>query len=146
MPDSVSQNSKKRSYQEVVNEGIERTPDMPHLGESGHFCIELFCGSGNLTYAMKHFFPDSFGVDHKVSKQRVKTICLDFKLAEESATSRTVVSFRTMSVGPLGHSLRNSITCPFSSTQQAISRTPTFANRSLAGWHTYAIRRESSSG
>ena len=63
-----------------MNEGIERTPDMPHLGESGHFCIELFCGSGNLTYAMKHFFPDSFGIDHKVSKQRVKTICLDLSL------------------------------------------------------------------
>ena len=26
---------------------------------------------------MKHFFPDSFGVDHKVSKQRVKIVCLD---------------------------------------------------------------------
>ena len=26
---------------------------------------------------MKHFFPDSFGIDHKVSKQRVKIICLD---------------------------------------------------------------------
>ena len=26
---------------------------------------------------MKHFFPDSFGVDHKVAKQRVKVICLD---------------------------------------------------------------------
>ena len=85
-----------------MNEGIERTPDMPHLGESGHFCIELFCGSGNLTYAMKHFFPDSFGVDHKVSKQRVKTILFGFKLAEESATSGTVVPFRSMSVGPIG--------------------------------------------
>ena len=39
--------------------------------------MELFCGSGNLTFAMKHFFPDSFGVDHKVGKQRVKIICLD---------------------------------------------------------------------
>ena len=26
---------------------------------------------------MKHFFPDSFGVDHKVGKQHVKVICLD---------------------------------------------------------------------
>ena len=49
----------------------------PELGSSGYFCIELFCGSGNLTFAMKHFFPDSFGVDHKVAKQRVKVICLD---------------------------------------------------------------------
>ena len=29
---------------------------------------------------MKHFFPDSFGVDHKVGKQRVKTICLDLSV------------------------------------------------------------------
>ena len=49
----------------------------PQLGASGYFCMELFCGSGNLTYAMKHFFPDSFGVDHKVGKQHVKVICLD---------------------------------------------------------------------
>lgn len=46
----------------------------PEFGSSGYFCIELFCGSGNLTFAMKHFFPDSFGVDHKVAKQRVKVI------------------------------------------------------------------------
>ena len=49
----------------------------PQLGASGFFCLELFCGTGNLTYAMKHFFPDSFGVDHKVTKQRVKIVCLD---------------------------------------------------------------------
>ena len=49
----------------------------PQLGESGFFCLELFCGTGNLTYAMKHFFPDSFGIDHKVNKQKVKVVCLD---------------------------------------------------------------------
>ena len=49
----------------------------PQFGSGGYYCIELFCGSGNLTYAMKHFFPDSFGVDHKVGKQHVKVICLD---------------------------------------------------------------------
>ena len=26
---------------------------------------------------MKHFFPDSFGIDHKVNKQKVKLVCLD---------------------------------------------------------------------
>ena len=26
---------------------------------------------------MKHFFPDSFGVDHKVAKQKVRLVCLD---------------------------------------------------------------------
>ena len=26
---------------------------------------------------MKHLFPDRFGVDHKVTKQRVKIVCLD---------------------------------------------------------------------
>ena len=49
----------------------------PEFGAHGFFCVELFCGTGNLTYAMKHFFPDSFGVDHKVTKQRVKVVCLD---------------------------------------------------------------------
>ena len=53
------------------------TVDPPRLGEAGFYCIELCCGSGNLTFAMKHFFPDSFGVDHKVGKQRVKVVCLD---------------------------------------------------------------------
>ena len=61
----------------MANEGNNSSqPEVPHLGEAGYFCIELSCGSGNLTYAMKHFFPDSFGVDHKVGKQRVTTICL----------------------------------------------------------------------
>ena len=45
----------------MASEGTGKSPpEVPHLGESGYFCIELFCGSGNLTYAMKHFFPDSF--------------------------------------------------------------------------------------
>ena len=65
----------------MANAGTQKVqPEVPHLGEAGYFCIELFCGSGNLTYAMKHFFPDSFGVDHKVGKQRVKTICLDLSV------------------------------------------------------------------
>ena len=65
----------------MANEGNNSSqPEVPHLGEAGYFCIELFCGSGNLTYAMKHFFPDRFGVDHKVGKQRVKTICLDLSI------------------------------------------------------------------
>ena len=60
------------------NERAEKSTHVkPEFGSSGYFCIELFCGSGNLTFAMKHFFPDSFGVDHKVAKQRVKVICLD---------------------------------------------------------------------
>ena len=81
MAPSVSQNSKKRPIQDMVDEGATTAqPDVPRFGEAGYFCIELFCGSGNLTYAMKHFFPDSFGIDHKVSKQRVKTICLDLSL------------------------------------------------------------------
>ena len=57
----------------------------PQLGESGYFCMELFCGSGNLTYAMKHFVPDTFGVDHKVTKQRVKIICLDLSKEDHQA-------------------------------------------------------------
>ena len=49
----------------------------PEFGAHGFFCVELFCGKGNLTFAMKHFFPDSFGIDHKVTKQRIKVVCLD---------------------------------------------------------------------
>ena len=75
---SVSFNARKRLNQQMDNERAETTGTVkPELGSSGYFCIELFCGSGNLTFAMKHFFPDSFGVDHKVAKQRVKVICLD---------------------------------------------------------------------
>ena len=75
---SVSSSSTKRKAsvldsEQSGNAGAVR----PQLGASGYFCMELFCGSGNLTFAMKHFFPDSFGVDHKVGKQRVKIICLD---------------------------------------------------------------------
>ena len=60
----------------MASEGTEPIqPEVPRLGEADYFCIELFCGSGNLTYPMKHVFPDSFGIDHKVGKRRVNTIC-----------------------------------------------------------------------
>ena len=62
-------------------DGTER----PEFGAHGFFCVELFCGTGNLTYAMKHFFPDSFGVDHKVGKQRVKIVCLDLTRSDHQA-------------------------------------------------------------
>ena len=55
-----------------MHEGVR-----PQLGQPRYFCLELFCGSGNLTYAMKRFFSDSFGVDHKARKQKVKVVCLD---------------------------------------------------------------------
>jgi hypothetical protein len=62
----------------VDNEHVSNSDGVkPQLGASGFFCLELFCGTGNLTFAMKHFSPDSFGVDHKVGKQQVKVICLD---------------------------------------------------------------------
>ena len=57
----------------------------PQFGEAGFFCLELFCGTGNLTYAMKHFFPDSFGIDHKVNKQKVKLVCLDLSKEDHQA-------------------------------------------------------------
>ena len=49
----------------------------PHLEASCFLCLELFFGTGNLTYAMRHFSPDSFCVDHKVTKQLVEIVCLD---------------------------------------------------------------------
>ena len=45
--------------------------------DSNYFCVELFCGSAGLTYAMKHFFKDSFGVDHVVGKAKSKVVCLN---------------------------------------------------------------------
>ena len=54
----------------------------PQFGESGCFCVKLFGGTGNLTYAMKPVFSDSFGVDHKVKKQRTKVVCLDLTKAD----------------------------------------------------------------
>ena len=68
----------KRPFSQVDNERSDTKQTVrPELGAGGYYCIELFCGSGNVTFAMTHFFPDSFGVDHKVAKQRVKAICLD---------------------------------------------------------------------
>ena len=68
------------------NDHVTKDDDVkPEFGANGFFCVELFCGSGNLTYAMKHFFPDSFGVDHKVNKQRVKIVCLDLTKEDHQA-------------------------------------------------------------
>jgi len=39
-----------------VEHGSNDAGVKPQIGESGFFCLELFCGTGNLTYAMKHFF------------------------------------------------------------------------------------------
>lgn len=47
------------------------------LNDEGFFAVELFCGTGNLTLAMKHFLPNSYGVDHSVKQQSVKIIPLD---------------------------------------------------------------------
>eukprot|EP00435_Cladocopium_sp_Y103_P065975 s975_g28.t1 len=74
----VSTKAVKRPFEAVECDQINNDAVRPQFGAGGYFCIELFfCGTGNLTYAMKHFFPDSFGVDHKVNKQKVKVICLD---------------------------------------------------------------------
>lgn len=59
----------------------------------GFFAVEVFCGIGNLTLAMKHFLPSSYGIDHSVKQQRVKVIPLDLsqrasqQLVEEWCTS-----------------------------------------------------------
>ena len=73
------------------------------------FCVELFCGTGNLTYAMKHYFPDSFGVDHKVGKQRVKIVCLVFDTAGPSRAGGIMGPLKAMFTGVFWHPLRKSI-------------------------------------
>ena len=74
---------KKRKLQPLKVEHRSNSDGVkPQLGESGFFCLELFCGTGNLTYAMKHFFPDSFGIDHKVKHPKSQVICLDLQKPE----------------------------------------------------------------
>lgn len=58
--------------------------------DSGYFAVELFCGTGNLTLAMKHFLSDSFGVDHAVKQQKVKVIPLDLST---SSSQKLVVEW-----------------------------------------------------
>ena len=49
-----------------------------HAGEI--FCIELFAGSAGLTFAMKHFFKQSFGVDHKSGAAKARVVRLDLTI------------------------------------------------------------------
>ena len=50
--------AKKRPSHEMENKRADLSEHVkPEFGSSGYFCIELFCGSGNLTFATKHFFP-----------------------------------------------------------------------------------------
>ena len=49
-----------------------------HAGE--FFCIELFAGSAGVTFAMKHFFKQSFGVDHKSGAAKARVVCLDLTI------------------------------------------------------------------
>ena len=51
-------------------------------GGDEFFCIELFAGSAGLTFAMKHFFRNSFGVDHHVAGAKFRVMCLDLSKKE----------------------------------------------------------------
>ncbi len=44
------------------------------------FCIELFAGSAGLTFAMNHYFKQSFGVDHKSGAAKAMVVCLDLTI------------------------------------------------------------------
>ena len=112
----------------------------PDFGSSGYFCIELFCGSGNLTFAMKHFFPDSFGVDHKVAKQRVKVICLDLTRKDHQALAIDCMGyFRNMLVGAFRSALWNSIEGTLQTYEQNTPWSSTSSQCSLAGWPTWSL-------
>ena len=54
---------------------------MPTAELDGFYAIELFCGSGNLTLAMKHFLPNSCGVDNHTKGRKLKVIPLDLSTA-----------------------------------------------------------------
>ena len=49
-----------------------------HAGE--FFCIEFFAGSAGLTFAMKHFFKQSLGVDDKSGAAKARVVCLDLTI------------------------------------------------------------------
>ena len=49
----------------------------PEFGSCGYFCNEFFCGSGDLTFAIKFFFQIVSVQIIKLKKQRVKDICLN---------------------------------------------------------------------
>ena len=45
----------------MANEGTDaEQPEVPRVGEPGYFCIELFCGSGNLTLRYEAFLSGQF--------------------------------------------------------------------------------------
>ena len=54
-------------------------PSENSSNSSARFCIELFCGTAELTHAMERYLPDSFGIDYivKLPKGRVIALNLD---------------------------------------------------------------------
>ena len=65
-----------------------------NLGRVVIFALNYFAAQATLTFAMKHFFPDSFGVDHKVAKQRVKVIVFGFDAGGPSEAGHRLDNFR----------------------------------------------------
>ena len=70
--DDASKNRSQTSFQ--VGNSLQ--------GGDEFFCIELFAGSAGLTFAMKHFFRNSFGVDHHVAGAKARVVCLDLTKKE----------------------------------------------------------------
>lgn len=67
----------KRSFSQV-----DQSDDFPNLSTSPSefFAIELFCGSAGLTFAMRHFFKNSVGIDSMTGPAKARTICLDLRV------------------------------------------------------------------
>ena len=117
------------------NDHVNKDDDVkPQFGEHGLFCVELFCGTGNLTYAMKHFFPDSFGIGHKVTKQKVKIVCLDLTKEDHQAFGGKLVALRPLPVGALRSAVWDGISSQIS-TIESQSPWPSTAYFQVSGWH-----------
>ena len=74
--DTVDVHPKDHKTSTVPNEPT----GAPTAGE--FFCIELFAGSAGLTFAMKHYFKQSFGIDHKSGQAKARVVCLDLTIKE----------------------------------------------------------------
>ena len=92
---AVGSASQKRSFADAFSNqtSMEGREKCNAESPSGFFCIELFAGTAGLTFAMKHFFKSSFGVDTKTSSAKARVVALDLtdensqQLVTEWATS-----------------------------------------------------------
>ena len=72
---------RKRSFEQMAGStSLHDTCTTSSMASpSDFYAVELFCGTGGLTYSMRHFFKDSIGVDLKSGPSKARTITLDLR-------------------------------------------------------------------